>query len=109
MTTPLPGALAAYFDAKNRHDIDAMLASFAAHATVRDEGEDLQGYADIRAWMEKTTAKYRVTVEVRSTETIGEQITVAALVSGHFPGSPAVLHYHFTLASDAIVRLEIGA
>ena len=105
---PLPAALAAYFAAKNRHDIDAMLLPFSDDATVRDEGEEMRGPVEIRIWMEETTRKYRVTAEVRGFDTDGETYRVAARVSGSFPGSPAVLHYQFGLTDDRISHLEIG-
>ncbi|MDI7860783.1 nuclear transport factor 2 family protein [Rhizobiaceae bacterium n13] len=109
MTTLLPDAVAAYFAAKNKQDIDAMLATFAPDASVRDEGQDMRGAEQIRTWMEKTTAKYRVSVEIRETQFDGNQLNVVGLVSGNFPGSPAILRYVFTLRDGAIVHLEIGA
>lgn len=109
MSAELPQALASYFAAKNRRDIDAMLAPFANDAIVRDEGRDMHGLAAIRDWMEMTTRKYGVTVKVEELSGDGGKLTVAALVSGNFPGSPARLHYHFTLLDEKIARLEIGA
>jgi hypothetical protein len=109
MTVKLPQPLADYFAAKNRHDIDAMLIPFAPDATVRDEGEIHQGSAAIRDWMDATTRKYRVTVEVTDAKFNGNAWRIAGLVSGNFPGSPATLHYNFTVAEDQIKRLEIGA
>jgi len=108
MTQPLPEALAAYFAANNRHDIEAMLLPFSDAATVRDEGEEMHGAAEIRAWMEKTTRKYQATAEVQDLDWNGETYQVAALVSGSFPGSPAILHYKFGLTDDRITDLEIG-
>jgi hypothetical protein len=109
MSTELPKPLADYYAAKNRHDIDAMLAPFAEDAVVKDEGETHRGPDAIRAWMEETTRKYRVTV-VPTVETIeSDRWTVAGLVSGNFPGSPATLHYRFRLTGDRIAALEIGA
>ena len=64
MTVKLPQPLVDYFAAKNRHDIDGMLIPFSPDATVRDEGEIHQGAVAIRDWMEATTRKYRVTVEI---------------------------------------------
>jgi ketosteroid isomerase-like protein len=104
----LPEPIAAYFAAKNRKDIDAMLLPFAADAIVKDEGEELRGHAPIRAWMEKTTKKYAVTVEPRKIETKDGGTVVTALVSGNFPGSPAELHYAFRLGAGKITGLEIG-
>lgn len=109
MTVKLPQPLADYFAAKNRHDIDAMLTPFAPDATVRDEGEIHQGSAAIRDWMDATTRKYRVTVEVAGAKVDGDAWRIAGIVSGNFPGSPATLHYNFTLASERIKRLDIGA
>jgi len=109
MTIELPKPLATYFAAKNRKDIDDMLSAFGEDAQVRDEGEDLHGHAAIRDWMEKTTRKYGVTVEVTGLAGTEAQPIVSALVSGNFPGSPATLHYHFTLDGRSIIRLETGA
>jgi hypothetical protein len=109
MSTTLPSPLQQYFMARNRHDIDAMLALFAETATVRDEGRVHAGRAAIRAWMEDTTGKYRPTAEVTGLTADGTTVRVAALVSGTFPGSPAALHFVFTVDGDRIERLEIGA
>ena len=109
MTANLPQPLADYFAAKNRHDIDAMLVPFSSDATVKDEGEPHRGSVAIRGWMEATTRKYRVTVEVADVTVNGDKWRIAGIVSGNFPGSPATLHYVFTLADDRIARLEIGA
>jgi hypothetical protein len=109
MTVELPRPLADYFAAKNRHDIDGMLIAFIPDATVRDEGETHHGSAAIRDWMETTTRKYRVVVEVTKASASADVWRIAGVVSGNFPGSPATLHYDFTLAGERIARLEIGA
>lgn len=109
MTIELPQPLTHYFAAKNRHSIDAMLTPFAGDAIVRDEGRTYTGHAAIKAWMEETTRKYRVTVEPTEASAEGQNWTVASLVSGNFPGSPATLRYRFKLSDDRIARLEIGA
>lgn len=108
MTVELPSALDSYFSAKNRKDIDAMLAPFAADAVVRDEGHAHRGRDAIRAWMEETTRKYGVSVEVREAKHSGDQVVVKGLVSGDFPGSPATLTYRFRLHHSMIAGLEIG-
>lgn len=109
MTIDLPRPLGDYFAAKNRHDIDAMLAPFAADATVRDEGHTYSGHAAVRGWMEETTRKYRVTVEPTGASSDGQNWRVSGLVAGDFPGNPAVLRYRFSLADERIAGLEIGA
>lgn len=109
MNIELPKPLAIYYAAKNQKNVDGMLTCFAADASVRDEGEDRHGRAEIRKWMEETTRKYRVTVDPREISGEADRPIVAALVSGNFPGSPVTLHYHFTLAGDVIAHLEIYA
>jgi ketosteroid isomerase-like protein len=109
MTVRLPQPLTDYFAAKNKHNIDAMLAPFSPDAIVRDEGETHRGSAAIRNWMDATTRKYRVTVEVAEATQDGDAWRVAGIVSGNFPGSPATLHYSFAVDGERITRLEIGA
>ncbi|MET0545661.1 MAG: nuclear transport factor 2 family protein [Caulobacterales bacterium] len=108
MTLQLPPSIAAYFEAKNQHDIDAMLKPFAEDARVKDEGETMIGCIAVRKWMEDTTRKYRVTVEPETREREGDRIVVRALVSGSFPGSPVRLTYRFGLRAEQIANLEIG-
>ncbi len=111
-TAGIPAAISAYYAAKNRKDIDGMLASFANGAVVKDEGKLHAGREEIRAWMEETTRKYGVSVEVLGVERDGARDIASARVSGNFPGSPVVLRYAFTLSGtdpDArIERLEIA-
>jgi uncharacterized protein (TIGR02246 family) len=108
MSKQLPLPLATYYKAKNEHDIDAMLAPFAEDAVVKDEGQEHHGRAAIRSWMEHTTRKYRVTIDVKQIEPVDDRLIVSGLVSGDFPGSPAMLRYAFTLSGSKIARLEIA-
>lgn len=109
MSTALPAPIAAYIEAKNQHDTAAMLDCFAEDAVAYDNGEDreLRGKAAIEKWIEETTSKYRVTLEVSKFETTGESTVLTALVSGDFPGSPIPFYYHFILHGDKITRLQI--
>jgi ketosteroid isomerase-like protein len=105
----LPAVLERYYAAQNAHDIEALVACFAPDAVVHDEGEDIVGTAAIRAWKEKTSAKYQVTVEPLDCRDEAGTTIVVARVSGTFPGSPADLTYRFRLAEDGRINgLEIG-
>ena len=108
MTAKLPEPLAAYFAAANDHNIDAMLASFAHDAVVKDEGQTMRGLAAIREWMEETTRKYQPSFAVVDVNETDGKTVVAAKVSGTFPGSPIQIHFRFTLADAKIASLEIG-
>lgn len=104
----LPQPIAAYYAAKNAHDIDAMLACFDERAAVTDEGMVHEGRAAIRAWMEDTTRRYRVSVAPECVERASDSVVVTALVSGNFPNSPAHLNYRFKLSNAAVSSLEIS-
>ena len=105
----LPANLAEYFTAQNAHDTDATLSCFAPDATVRDEGENITGHAAIRAWIERTSAKYRATAEPLEYSSEGGRAIVVARVSGNFPGSPADLTFRFGFNGDGLINaLEIG-
>ena len=107
MSKQLPLPLASYYEAKKQHDINGMLAPFAEDAVVKDEGQEHHGRAAIRSWMEHTTRKYRISVDVKQIEPVDDRLIVSGLVSGDFPGSPAMLRYAFTLSGSQIARLEI--
>lgn len=109
MLPDLPPTLARYFAAQNAHDIDTIVACFSPDARVRDEGEDIVGHDAVRAWKEKTSARYKVTVEPLRLERHQGRCVVEARVSGTFKGSPATLRYDFGLDEDGrIASLAVG-
>lgn len=105
----LPPPVAAYVEAANRLDAEAMLAPFAADAVVRDEGRDHPGRDAVRAWIVETNCKYRVQVTPLTFAATDAGGVMTARVEGDFPGSPAILTYRFALADGRIAGLEIGA
>ncbi len=105
----LPPPLGAYFAAKNRQDVDAMLACFADEAIVVDEAQERRGREAIHQWMEESSAKYRVSVEPFDLREQEGTMLVTGLVSGAFPGSPVKLRYAFSLAGVRIASLTIAA
>ena len=108
MKTSLPSPITSYFQAANAHDTSALLAAFTADAVVTDEGHDYHGPA-IRAWSEKVNAAYQPKAEVLDATAIPDGMLVTSRVSGTFPGSPAELHFRFTLADNRIAALRIEA
>lgn len=108
MSPILPAPISKYFEAKNLHAIDAMLATFSDQASVRDEGREMAGRPAIRNWIEETTRKYRVTVTPIGLDQSDAKTIVTATVSGTFPGSPIQLRYHFTIVGEQITHLAIG-
>ena len=107
MSTPLPKAVAAYFQLSNAADFTRLKHCFTDTAIVRDEGREYQGHAAIQDWMAAARQHYRFTSEMGSSETLLDAIRVQTRVSGNFPGSPVNLDHVFTLSGDRIASLEI--
>lgn len=107
MNLELPPAIAGFFRAHNTGETENFLQLFTADAVVHDEAHDHRGAA-IKTWFDGAIAKYHPQAEVTGLTREGEQAIVAAQVSGTFPGSPAELHYKFTLEDDKIAALAIG-
>jgi|SRR5580700_898945 hypothetical protein len=107
MSIRLPAPISEYFGARNSFDVGRILAPFDEDAIVNDEGKEYRGRAEIRAWIDETTRKYRATAEPKDARKTRCEIIVSAVVSGNFPGSPLLLDHAFTLGGEKIGRLEI--
>ncbi len=108
MDTKLHSTLERYFAASNRHDVAGMIACFAEHALVKDEGHEHRGLPAIAEWMKETIRKYKFKAEPTSVGQASGQTAVKVAISGTFPGSPIALTYWFKLDGQQIARLEIG-
>ncbi|MDT7622222.1 MAG: hypothetical protein QOF99_3123 [Pseudonocardiales bacterium] len=131
----VPTVISTYLAAKLGSEVDTILDCFTDDALVHDEGQDHLGRVAIRAWLGELASKYTLTYRVLgahrwpatapatpattapaaaptaapATATTAPT-TAAALrveVTGNFPGSPVVLHHHFSLAGDRIAALTI--
>jgi hypothetical protein len=100
--------LSEYFKAANAHDSDALIASFAPEAVVRDEGAEMHGLAAIRAWNENASQKYAASFSPLDVHQVDGTTVVTAQVAGNFDGSPIELQFHFKIANGKIDALEIG-
>jgi hypothetical protein len=105
----LPEPLPAYVAAKNAHDVEGQVACFAPDGVVDDEGETIAGTALIRAWAERVTAAYDLTVEPSGWTGTADRGVMTAMVSGDFPGSPLEFRFHLSLADDLITSLRTEA
>jgi hypothetical protein len=108
MNIKLPQAIEAFFHAHNTGQTDGFDELFTADATVTDEAHEYRGAA-IKIWIDGAIAKYKPVADVSDLAQVGEQAIATAQVSGNFPGSPAKIRYKFTLKSDKIAALAIGA
>ncbi len=104
----LPDSIKTYFESKQPDDTEGLLAAFTDNAIVEDEGARREGLAAIHAWWTATRRQYQYTAEPFETTGTRNAITVRAVVTGSFPGSPTTLTYRFTLRDRKIARLEIA-
>ncbi len=103
----MPDNVKAFFDAE-RLGAEALAAAFLDDAVVRDERTRREGLAAIREWWTAARQKYQHTATPIEMIGTGDAISVCAVVTGRFPGSPATLTYTFTLRDQKIAELEIG-
>lgn len=106
MPLPLPEPIANYF-AADATDGAAVADCFTADAVVIDEKRTHTGRDAIARWKAESSAKYDYASEPLTIADQGDAIVVTARLTGNFPGSPVNLRFAFTLAADAIARLEI--
>ena len=108
--TDIPKPIAAYFDVKATGQVDALDGVLAQDAVVFDLGEDteIRGVEPIKAWLQSTTSKYKLTNELREATTEGDDTVLQVIASGDFPGSPYEFAYRFTLAGGRISAVTIN-
>jgi hypothetical protein len=107
MSIKLPTPLESYFASENAHDTSAIEGCFVANATLRDEGRNIKGIAEIKAWRVETSEKYHHSVEPLAVSTRDGKVVVTGRVSGNFTGSPITLDHIFEIEGGKIVSLEI--
>lgn len=109
MNIKLPKTIETYFQQTTAEAPAEVARLFAPDAVLVDEGEDLEvvGRDAIHQWMIELAAKFKTSIELTAYEEIERQGVVTTLVSGNFPGSPAVFVYRFDIQGDLIHRLVI--
>ena len=111
MTTSLPPVVAAYLAAVNAHDLDGMVATFAADAYVNDARREINGIDAIRRWAEKEMVGDHVTMEpLEVVDHYGETI-VRSRYDGTYDKTslPAelVMSDYFSVRDGKIVSLKV--
>jgi hypothetical protein len=107
MTISLPESIAAYFELCNGANDSRLTHCFAPDAVVLDEAQTHRGHGAIQSWLRETRKKFEYSVEPLGISQEGTRVTVAAKVSGNFPGSPVQLDHVFQLIDGKIQSLEI--
>ena|SRR5258705_10242054 len=103
----LPKVIADLIAAQDKYDSKAFAETFSDDATVQDEGKTYHGKTEISQWNELTNAKYQTKYEPLEVTINGDNIILTAKISGTFPGSPAIIKYHFETRNGKIISLQI--
>lgn len=95
-------------NAQNEQDSTAFAAFFTAEATVSDEGSSYSGRDAIEQWIQQATEKYHMQLKPVNFNQTGSTVELTVEVSGTFPGSPAIMKYHFQLNGPLIRSIRIS-
>ena len=111
MSTEISGVVGEFFDAVNRHDTDAIIATFESDAYVNDARHEFAGRDRIRAWVEKEITGDNVTIEPTEVITLHENVIVRGRYDGDYdktnlPDELLLTHY-FTVRDGKIAALII--
>lgn len=104
----VPQVIEALIAAQNAQDNKSYSECFSETAIVHDEGKDYTGRQEIKKWIEEANNRYSTTLEAINFEDENQGSSVlTAKVTGRFPGSPAILHFHFVISDGLIQSLQI--
>jgi len=106
MNTQLTPLTTQFVESMNAQNSADFIACFRADAVVEDEGQTYHGIAEIQAWIEEAFRTARPFLVVTSASFSDTGAVITGDLSGSFPGSPVVLHYHLTITQDQISALR---
>jgi hypothetical protein len=102
-----PKAIEDLIKAQNNFDSAAYAACFNESGMMLEEGKWYQGRTEIRQMIEHANEKYRSVMKPVSLTGPEASPVLSAEVSGTFPGSPAILKFHFELDGGLIQSLKV--
>ena len=106
-TMNLPTVVTDFINAQNNFDSEASANCFAETGVMLEEGKPYTGRVEIQGLLEETNEKYQSVMKPLKYIEDGISSVLSAEVSGTFPGSPAVLQFHFTLENNLISYLKV--
>ena len=105
----VPAVIDRYLRAHDRRDTDAALSTFAANATVVDDGQRYAGHDRIRDWLSNASTAFTYTRTFTGANAVdADTWLVTNRLQGDFPGGVVDLGYRFRLAGGAIAELVIA-
>ncbi|PZR39467.1 MAG: hypothetical protein DI538_06905 [Azospira oryzae] len=103
----LPNVIQDLIKAQNTFDSVAYATLFSETSVVHDEGKTHTGRKEIQKWIDESNEKYKSVMQPLEYTEKGNKGILSAEVSGTFPGSPAVLKFHFEINEGLIQSLKV--
>ncbi|UOE50877.1 nuclear transport factor 2 family protein [Mucilaginibacter sp. SMC90] len=103
----IPQVIANLITAQNEQNAVAYAECFAGTAIVHDEGKVHRGKVEIQQWIKDANEAYNSVMKPLNYEENGAESLLTAEVNGTFPGSPALLKFHFIIEEQQITSLKI--
>jgi ketosteroid isomerase-like protein len=106
-STAVPATIPTLLHAVEARDLAAVHAAFTPDTAIHDEGEIVHGPAGVERWAMRVFG-YAPTFTVDEVSDDAGETVVTTTVTGDFPGSPLVFHWHLTFAGDRVASLRIA-
>ena len=103
----LPKVIEDLIQAQNKFDHIAYADCFSETGEMLEEGKPYKGRAAIRHLIAETNERYRSVMKPLEYSEHGTTGVLAAEVTGTFPGSPAVLKFHFDIVDGKVQHLKV--
>lgn len=101
----LPNIITTLVNAQNQYNSHSYAECFTDNAVVFDEGKTYNGKTEIENWISEANNEYKTIMKPLNYNE--KENILSAEISGTFPGSPAILKYHFELNNELIQSLKI--
>ncbi len=101
----LPNIITTLVNAQNQYNSNSYAECFTDNAVVFDEGKTYNGKTEIENWISKANNEYKTIMKPLNYDE--KENILSAEISGTFPGSPAILKYHFEFNNGLIQSLKI--
>ena len=101
----LPNIITTLVNAQNQYNSHSYAECFTDNAVVFDEGKTYNGKTEIENWISEANNEYKTIMKPLNYDE--KENILSAEISGTFPGSPAILKYHFELNNELIESLKI--
>lgn len=101
----LPNIITTLVNAQNQYNSHSYADCFTDNAVVFDEGKTYNGKTEIENWISEANNEYKTIMKPLNYDE--KENILSAEISGTFPGSPAILKYHFKFNNGLIQSLKI--